>query len=49
VLRQSLILILEEDAKKKEEIELHRQPKKEIADFTKPEKLPEQISLVSIG
>ncbi|MDP3078675.1 hypothetical protein [Bradyrhizobium sp.] len=49
VLRQSLVVILEEDKKKKEDLERQKQLEKEIAAFTKPDKELPAPTLASLG
>lgn len=49
VLRQSLILILEQDKKLKEELDLQKQLEKEIAGFEHPPKPEEKASTMSLA
>jgi hypothetical protein len=48
VLRQSLILILEEDKKKREELELQKDLEKAISGFVKPEKQQQEFGEATI-
>ena len=49
VLRQSLILILEEDKKKKEELEMQQELQKAIAGFTTQKSPTPEITLATLG